>query len=67
MRFTIIDGLPYMVSNGRLYPVDIKDGKVTYSREQSSMTDSMGEYTLAEVMAKCTKLCSIKRKRQTAE
>lgn len=62
MRFAIVNGLPYMVSNGRMYPVEIKGGTVKIDKENASMTDTKGTYTLQEVLAKCKTHCSIIKK-----
>ncbi len=61
MRFAIVDGLPYMVSNGRMFPVEIKDGNVKIDKTNSSMTEVKGNYTLQEITAKCKNLSSIKK------
>ena len=67
MKFAIIGGLPYMVSNGRMYPVEIKEGTVRIDKDNASMTDMRGRYTLQEVLAKCKNLCSIKKATKKAQ
>lgn len=61
MRFAIVNDLPYMISNVRMYPVEIKDGNVRIDKDNASMTDMKGTYTLPEIMAKCSNLSSIKK------
>lgn len=53
MVFDIENGVPYLVTGGRAYPVKIKDGSVEYDASDGTMTESKGRYSLAEVMAKC--------------
>lgn len=53
MRFAIMNGLPYLISNGRAIPVSIKAGNVTFDDSQSSVTEERGRYALREVIAKC--------------
>lgn len=53
MNFIIEKGMPYLVSNGRAYPVDIKDGVVKYNEEHSTMTEAKGRYSLQEIISKC--------------
>lgn len=53
MNFIIENGMPYLVSNGRAYPVEIRDGTVKYDEERAAMTGEKGRYSLQEVMAKC--------------
>lgn len=69
MRFAIENGLPYLISNGRAYPVEIKDGRVRYDKENATLANSPGVYTLEEVCAKCGKEVSSipKRRRKTTE
>lgn len=67
MRFAIVNGLPYMVSNGRMFPVEIKGGTVRIDKDNASMTDTKGRYTLQEVLAKCKNLCSIKKATKKAQ
>ena len=56
-----------MVSNGRMYPVEIKGGTVRIDKDNASMTDMRGRYTLQEVLAKCKNLCSIKKATKKAQ
>lgn len=55
MNFTIENGMPYLVSNGRAYPVEIKDGIVKYNEKHATMTETKGRYSLQEIIAKCGK------------
>lgn len=69
MRFAIENGMPYLVSNGRAYPVEIKNGSVRYDKENATLANSQGVYTLEEVCAKCGKEVSSipKRSRKKTE
>lgn len=67
MRFAIVNGLPYMVSNGRIYPVEIKGGTVKIDKNSASATEAKGTYTLQEITAKCKNLCSIKKATKKAQ
>lgn len=68
MNFAIENGMPYLISNGKAYPVDIKDGVVTYDTKTASMTNSEGGYSLDEVVAKCGKnVSSIKKTTKKSE
>ena len=65
MRFAIENGMPYLISNGRAYPVEIKNGSVRYDKENATLANSQGVYTLEEVCAKCGKeVSSIKKRRK---
>lgn len=67
MRFAIENGLPYLISNGRAYPVEIKNGSVRYDKENGILANSQGVYTLEEVCAKCGKeVSSIPKRRRKA-
>lgn len=67
MRFAIENGLPYLISNGRAYPVEIKNGSVRYDKENGTLANSRGVYTLEEVCAKCGKeVSSIPKRRRKA-
>lgn len=52
MLFAIENSMPYLISEGRAYPVEIKDGTVTIDDKNGSMTDLIGRYTEREVVAK---------------
>lgn len=53
MRFIIQDGMPYLISGGRAFPVDITDKKeVIIDRENGFETDKIGCLMLDEVIAK---------------
>lgn len=65
MRFAIENGLPYLISNGRAYPVEIKGGNVKYDEGASVLTELKGIYTLEEIHAKCGKEVSSIKKRRT--
>ena len=69
MRFAIENGMPYLISNGRAYPVEIKNGSVRYDKENATLSNSQGVYTLEEVYAKCGKEVSSipKRRRKSTE
>lgn len=71
MKFFIENGVPYLVSNGMAYPVEIKDGNVRYEESQAFPSNIPGRYSLKEVMAKCGNNASSiqkkSRKRQDTE
>lgn len=69
MRFAIENGMPYLISNGRAYPVEIKNGSVRYDKENATLANLQGVYTLEEIWAKCGKEVSSikKRKKKVAE
>lgn len=72
MLFEIINGLPYLISHGKAYPVEIKDGTVKYDAEHATATRHKGRYTLIEIVAKCGKEASSvpaprKTKRRTGD
>lgn len=53
MRFIIQDGMPYLISGGRAFPVEITEKKeVVIDKENGSMSDEVGYLTLDEVIAK---------------
>lgn len=53
MRFIIQDGVPYLISGGRAFPVEITEKKeVIIDKENGSMSDETGYLTLDEVIAK---------------
>lgn len=61
--------MPYLIMDGRSYPVKIKDGNITYDSGAGTMTESKGRYSLEEVMAKCGRAVSSipKKPRKKAE
>ena len=67
MRFAIVNGLPYLVSNGKMIPVEIKDGTVKIDKENARATSLKGRYTLIEIVAKCGNTSSIKKVTRKAE
>ena len=53
MRFIIQDGAPYLISGGRVFPVEITDKKeIIVDRENGFETDTKGCLMLDEVIAK---------------
>lgn len=53
MRFIIQDSMPYLISGGRAFPVEITEKKeVVIDKENGSMSDETGYLTLDEVIAK---------------
>lgn len=52
MRFIIQDGMPYLISGGRAFPVEITEKEVVIDKENGSMSDEVGYLTLDEVIAK---------------
>ncbi len=53
MRFILQDGMPYLISGGRAFPVEITEKKeVIIDKESGHMTDETGYLTLDEVVAK---------------
>lgn|GEM_PF-2166487 len=67
MKFAIVDGLPYLISNGYAIPVEIKDGSVRYDASQSSESEERGRYSLHEIIAKCGNDISSIPKKQRAK
>ena len=59
--FAIIDGRPYLVSNGTAYPTTVmpETRGFIYASEGSFAYDGAAPYTLAEVIAKCEVLDSM--------
>lgn len=55
MNFEIDGGKPYLIIDGRAYPVKIKNGNVEYNPNGGVMTEAKGRYSLREVIAKCGK------------
>lgn len=53
MRFIIQDGMPYLISGGRAFPVEITENKdVIVDRESGFETKKIGCLMLDEVIAK---------------
>ena len=53
MRFVIQDGMPYLISGGRAFPVEITEKKeVIIDKENGAMSDEKVYLTLDEVIAK---------------
>lgn len=53
MRFIIQDGMPYLISGGRAFPVEITEKKeIIIDKENGSMSDEVGYLTIDEVIAK---------------
>ena len=53
MRFIIQDCMPYLISGGRAFPVEITEKKeVIIDKENGAMSDEKGYLTLDEVIAK---------------
>lgn len=70
MRFIIQDGMPYLISGGRAFPVEITDKKeVIIDRENGFETDKIGCLMLDEVIAKIgyTKKQKEKKPRKKAD
>ena len=68
MRFIIEDNKPYLCSGGRVYPVEIKDGKVRIDHEQGVLSDQVGHYCLQEVISKLgSNASSIKRRKRKSQ
>lgn len=70
MRFIIQDGMPYLISGGRAFPVEITDKKeVIIDRENGFETDKIGCLMLDEVIAKIgyTKKQEEKKPRKKAD
>lgn len=65
MRFLIEDGKPYLCSGGRVYPVEISDGKVKIDLEEGVLSDQRGRYCLQEVISKLgNNSSSVKRRKR---
>lgn len=52
MRFAIIEGKPYLISNGMAIPVEIEGTSVTLYEQAGFISGVIGTYTLAEIRAK---------------
>lgn len=53
MRFILQDGMPYLISGGRAFPVEITEKKeVIIDKENGVMSDEVGYLTIDEVIAK---------------
>lgn len=64
MRFVIDSGLPYLVNNGKAYPVEIKDGVVRVDEDNATLTQAVGSYTQDEIRRKFGRnISSIKPKK----
>ncbi len=59
MLFKIIDGKPYLWSNGRIFQVNIEDGGKVVAGEEVSLPHNDRIYTIHEIKAKCKVLSSI--------
>lgn len=65
MRFVIIDGRPFLVSNGYAYPVEISEGAVTIRKQDGAPTKDKGRYSLMEIIAKLgSNISTPKRKKR---
>lgn len=66
--FAIINGLPYLIHDGKAIPVSIKaNGDFTYDTSKATDTDVKGVYTVTEVLAKCGAVSSIKEAKKTTK
>lgn len=65
MLFAIDGGMPYLISNGRAYPVTIEDGVVTVDENTSSITELVGSYSLIEIVAKFGNVSSVPKKKRS--
>lgn len=55
MLFSIVNGLPYLISNGKAIPVSINDGSVSVDSGNAKPTKETGTYTLDEITRKLGK------------
>ena len=67
MRYTIIDGLPYIVISGNAYAVDLSKNSVRIDKSAVIQSGVRGRYTITEILAKCGAVSSIKRTRRKKE
>ncbi|MGL5514969.1 MAG: hypothetical protein ACRDBM_17280 [Sporomusa sp.] len=65
--FGIIDGLPYLIHEGKAIPVEIKaNGDYSHDETKAVKTDVKGVYSVREIIAKCETLSSLsKAKKKT--
>lgn len=55
--------MPYLISNGRAYPVEIKGDTVTVDEKNGTIAEGIGGYSLREIKAKLgDNVSSIKKK-----
>jgi len=64
MRFAILSGVPYLVANGKAYPVEISGDTVTYYEEGAQDFDGSGALSIDEVRAKFGSEIKRKQKRR---
>ena len=69
MRFIIDENKPYLCSGGRVYPVEISNGKVRIDQDKGYLSDQKGRYSVQEVISKLGDGCSSiqKKKRKSQE
>lgn len=68
MLFIIHENKPYLCSGGRVYPVEIKDGKVKIDLENGSLSDEKGYLTLREIVSKLgPNTSSIQRRKRKSQ
>ena len=69
MRFLIENNKPYLVSGGRVYPVELADGKVKIDPDEGVLSDQKGQYCLQEIISKLGQNASSipKRRRKKQE
>ena len=70
MRFIIQDGMPYLASGGRAFPVEITEKKeVIVDRDNGFETDKIGCLMLNEVISKIgySKKQEVKRTRKKSD
>ena len=52
MLFAIINDKPYLIHDGKAYPVSIENGETVTVEKSGKKTKEIGRYTLREVVAK---------------
>ena len=58
-RYTVVDGLPFLVSGGRAYRVRFDDAGLTVGAEAKLASVPPARYSDREIKAKCVNLNSI--------
>ena len=65
MLYAIMEGMPYLISNGKGYPVSIKKDELVIDEQGVFDTEEIGRYSQAEVIAKLGECSSIEPKKTT--
>jgi len=65
MRFSIINGMPYLRAGDKAFPIKIENGSVTVDSKNSFTTDAPAGYGLSEIVAKFGDISSIPKPKRT--